>query len=614
MVKRQRGWLLAFGLALVTALAVACAPAADPTATTAAAQPTATTASQQAQPTATRRPQATATTASTGGGGSQTVDPKAKAASQPSVVRNSPDLNPDAQTGGILRIADDAWPADFSGWEAAAGEAEISAPWHDTLMEYNAWEDGKRDELLPNLAYDWWVSNDGETWTFKITEGVKFTDGVDLTCADAQFTVRTIGTGTDASGDELRRSPRGKSISRIDTTECADDYTLVITTNGPMPSLPSTLALGYFQIRPKHVFEGNLFDMLSATGPGAGPFMSSDSDYTVGEKLSYNRNPNYWNQPFPYLDGIEVNAGTRVSSYAALRVGRAERGYTSSGVVIIERENPLLTEFVTSTHGGRKFQVNWTREPWNNPNMARAVQCALDGQKFLTTAYNDVGLFFQGLWPPGSEWGLSPEEVAAVHPCLDPATSMDERREIARGLLDDIGFNADNPARPYIPIWDNCYGDTFAALQEDLNLVNIRPDTTSFESGRAYDIAYSGEFDMIPWCFISPRFDPDGWYYEHYYSTSDRNYGKYTNPEVDALIDLQSVTIDREERVGYINEAERILLEDSAKVILYHYQNRGFHARWLKDFFQVSPSTGSATHRYTRVWIDQADYAASALE
>jgi ABC-type transport system substrate-binding protein len=447
-----------------------------------------------------------------------------------------------------------------------------------------------------------------------MTEGIKFTDGVELTCADAQFMIRTIGTGTDDTGDELRRSPRGKSISRIDTVECADDYTLVITTNGPMPSLPSTLALGYFQLRPKHVYEGNLFEMLSSFGPGIGPFMSTAADYTAGDTLRYTRNPEYWNQPYPYLDGIEQIAGTRTSAYAALRVGRTELGYVPGGAVELEKADGFLTPYQSSTHGGRKFQVNWTREPWNNPNMARAVQCALDGEKFLETGYSGVGIFFQGLWPPGSEWGLSPAEVAAVHPCLDPATSMDERQQIARDLLAGIGFDEDNPARPYIPIWNNCYGESFPSLQEDLQKVNILPDTTQFESGRAYDIAYSGEFDMIPWCFISPRFDPDGWYYEHYYSTSDRNYGKYTNPEVDALIDLQSITIDREERVGYINEAERILLQDSAKIILYHYQNIGFHARWLKDFFQVSPSTGAATHRYTRVWIDQADYAASALE
>ena len=600
MLKRRRGWLIGLGLSLVTALAVACAPAADPTATTAPQATAAPAATKAPAPAATKAPTTTTTTDS----GTSATDPKGKAANQPMPVVKSPDPNPNAKTGGVYRYAAYSWPADFSGWEGAASEARFSAPFNDTLMEYNAYEKGKRDELIPNVAYDWWVSNDGLTWTFKLTEGIKFHDGVEFTCADAEFMLLTMRTSTDATGSELRRSPRAKSISRINDQACVDDYTLQVDTTGPMPSLPSTLATGYFQLRPKHVFEGNLDKMMSAFGPGMGPYM--EDSYLPGEKLTYQRNPNYWNQPYPYLDGVEYTAGTRTSAYAALRVGRVEFGYTPGGSVQLETDKGFLTPYESSAHGGRKFQVNWTREPWNKPQFAKAVQCALDGEKFLNTAYSGIGIFHLGVWPPDSPWSLPLEEVNKIHPCVDKSTPMSERQEIARGLLAEIGITADNPARPYIPIWDSCYGASFPSLQEDLEAVNIMPETTQFESGRAYDIAYSGEFDAIPWCFISPRFDPDGWLYEHYYSTSDRNYGKYTNLEVDAMIDLQSVTIDPDERLQIVQDISRQLLTDGAKVILYHYRSKAFHAPWVMDFNFVSPSTGSATDRFTRIWIDKA--------
>ena len=73
------------------------------------------------------------------------------------------------------------------------------------------------------------------------------------------------------------------------------------------------------------------------------------------------------------------------------------------------------------------------------------------------------------------------------------------------------------------------------------------------------------------------------------------------------MIDLQSITIDPDERLKIVQDISRQLLTDGAKVILYHYRSKSFHAPWVKDFNFVSPSTGSATYRHTRMWIDQAE-------
>ena len=116
MLKRRRGWLIGLGLSLVAALAVACAPAADPTATTAPAATAAPAATKApAKPAATKAPAKTTTDS-----GTTADDPKGKAANQPMPVVTSPDPNPNAKTGGVYRYAAYSWPADFSGWEGAA--------------------------------------------------------------------------------------------------------------------------------------------------------------------------------------------------------------------------------------------------------------------------------------------------------------------------------------------------------------------------------------------------------------------------------------------------------------------------------------------------------------
>ena len=98
---------MGLGLGLVLLLAVACAPTAEPTATTAAAQPTATTVGAPTATTAVAPPTAT------------TVPEAAKL--RPIPVLDSPPPNPDATHGGVLIFSRSGWPADFSIWEAASG-------------------------------------------------------------------------------------------------------------------------------------------------------------------------------------------------------------------------------------------------------------------------------------------------------------------------------------------------------------------------------------------------------------------------------------------------------------------------------------------------------------
>ncbi|MCH7863927.1 MAG: threonylcarbamoyl-AMP synthase [Proteobacteria bacterium] len=198
--------------------------------------------------------------------------------------------------------------------------------------------------------------------------------------------------------------------------------------------------------------------------------------------------------------------------------------------------------------------------------------------------------------------GIAAEDIEAlIGPLAAPAADakaapMEERLEIAKGLIADMGYGPDNPLRPYIMMWCSqgsaqcSYVDHFSMTVERLRAIGIEAEWDAFETARAYDKAYAGEFDMLPWGFLTAMFDPDTWLYEHYYSTSDRNYGKYTNPEVDALIDLQSVTLDLEEREEIVKEISRILLTDNAKIPYYFSHTASIVQPWVKDWYWTNIS------------------------
>jgi len=591
-------------------LVAACAPAADPTATT--APPTATTA-----PVATKAPAKAAATAAPAKTTTTSTAPSDGKYPASVAVVDTPAPNPNAQSGGVFRWLDRVGASDWSGWEGAASEPRYSSPAYDTLFEFNAFEEWGSQEILPKLATDWWVNEDGTEWTLKLKEANFDWDGTTkaFICEDAKFMIDTIRLGNDDTGDELRRSPRAGYVQRVSDTACVDDRTLTISTDGVLPSLPASLAMGYFQIRDKDYFGGNLEKMLDDIGPEIGPYLYDR--YQPDEILRFVRNPNYHNQPYPYLDAVEFKIlGSSTARDAAFRVGRGEHAAMGTGTSLQAKEDGFLehTDLI-NTHGGRYVQANFTREPWNDPRFSQALRCALDSQKAIDTGYDGFGFYggiFSGLEAISghSKWQLSDQEIYDISFCHDVRNPIEERQQKARDLLKELGFDENNPAEPYTYIWTPASPSYFwPSMLDDLAKVNILPDWEPMETARAYDKNYAGEFDFNFWSYSVARADADTWLFEHYISHSDRNYGKYTNLETDAMIDLQSRTLDPNERMKIINDIETILLRDNAKIVLSHYGSMYFWAPWVHDFHQAIGTTGATQYRMERVWIDAAKRA-----
>ena len=618
MTYRRQGFLL--GLAgLASLLALACVPAAEPTATT-ATQPTATT---PAQPTATRPAQPTVTTGSTTG--LPTATPSAAGATatvsevrvRPVPVVNPPGPNPQAQKGGTYRFLRNIDPPNFWIWASAnANSHQPAVPAYDTLLDTNEYEPNKADQLLPSMAYDWWLNQAGDQWTFKLREGIKFTDGKVLSCADVKFSLETIRDSRDATGSVLPTSPRGAYIHRIKDITCPDPNTVLIKTDGAMPSLLRTLALTTFSILPKHVFEGQLQKFDKTIGPGQGPFMFES--YTPTESVKLKRNPNYWNQPYPYMDQFQIiNAGSVSAEVAAFRVGRGESSESIPKPVRDELESSgkIYVGLKTANDGFNAVHTNWQKAPFNDKRFALALRCAIDGQKVIDTVQNGEGfegpVFPLGDVPGGSPWAITKEQWKALGPCYGTTkdTNMEQRRQMAKDLLAQMGFTAQNPAKPQV-VWPNSTSskDQWTVITGDLAAVGIQPTVTFLATADIYPKFAAGEVDMgTPAGFATSRRDPDHWLYEHYYSTSARNYGKYVNAEADVLMDRQSKTLDPVERKKLINQVDLLLTKDQAKIVVFHGYSTRPYPIWVKDFYWGQPTNSQSTaSKYTRTWIDQA--------
>ncbi len=600
------------GMVVAVALAgAACGPTAEPTATVKPQSTGAVTVAATATTAAT--PTTAAATATTRAAAVATAT-VAEAKVRPLPVLAMPPANPLAQKGGVFRTLNSREPEDFAAWESASGTVlAVGIVTTDSLLDRNEFEAGKSEQILANVAYDWWTDAKGTTWTFKLKEGVKFHDGKGMTCADAEFSLETIRDGRDATGATLRRSPRGAWLRRVTDIRCADDHTLVMTTDGPLASLPASLAVSSFSVMPKHVFEGHLQLTQTQAWPGIGPWMFEERKPT--EYIKYKRNPDYWNKPYPYLDSYQfISTGSNTAAQAAMRVGRAETGATFPRATTEEliAQGKVYQPVKGVSDGFLGYQANWTREPWKDPRFSLALRCAMDSAKEIKTGEDGNG--FEGPAFPlakdegGSEWAITEEEWKAVHPCHGPSgdeVNMEKRRQIARDLMGQMGFTAQNPAKPtsYREGTDRAW----ESLLEDLAKVYIVPQVRAVTNPQRYDIQTNADADILQQGFVTSRRDPDHWLYEQYYSKSDRNYGRYANAEVDALIDKQSKTLDKVERKKIINQIEKILLKDNAKIVVRHSQNNRIFATWVNDIYWGEPGNSQNTSvKLARVWIDQA--------
>jgi ABC-type transport system substrate-binding protein len=182
-------------------------------------------------------------------------------------------------TVGIINDVDSLNP--FIG--ILAETYEVWALMYDYLVGYSQ----KDFSPVPGLAESWQVSDDELTWTYKIRQGVKWSDGQPLTAKDAAYTFNRIMKGS------FEQTNYGNYVSNIKTVDAPDDTTLVMTTKKPSPSM---LRLAV-PILPEHIWknidekEVSTFDN-EKNAVGSGPFVLAER--STGQFVRLTVNKSYW--------------------------------------------------------------------------------------------------------------------------------------------------------------------------------------------------------------------------------------------------------------------------------------------------------------------------------
>lgn len=211
--------------------------------------------------------------------------PQTSQSAQPDQTTTSPPA--DDKYGGVLKIVNQAEGATPIGipWSAATLESLLWAPFFEGLLIEKT-----NGEIITNLAEGYSVDMDNSEIVLQLRPNIKFTDGSVLTA--------------DVAGWNLMKYVEAKVLNQnISGYEARDELTLAIKfskwSNGLLGSIASAGMIS------KEAYEKNGEEWAKENPVGTGPFMLTE--YVRGQYLKAEKNPNYWQDGKPYLDGIEFH-------------------------------------------------------------------------------------------------------------------------------------------------------------------------------------------------------------------------------------------------------------------------------------------------------------------
>ena len=167
---------------------------------------------------------------------------------------------------------------------------------YDTLVTYN-----ENNELVGSLAEDWSMSDDGKVYTFHIKEGIKISDGSDLTSEDVAKSLMAVPVNLGQYNGGY-----GRLSTIIESDEATDDYTVELRLTQPYYNTLRELCLANpFGIVSSEQLGEDLKakDTFKTATYGTGPYMyEGDND---GQTWNFVRNPNYWGEE-PEVDSFSI--------------------------------------------------------------------------------------------------------------------------------------------------------------------------------------------------------------------------------------------------------------------------------------------------------------------
>ncbi len=425
--------------------------------------------------------------------------------------------------------------------------------------------------VIPDIALDWDVSDDGTVYTFNIRSNVLFHDNSrPVTADDFKFSMeRALNPDTQSTVGEVYLDDLVGALEfaagdaeEVSGIRVIDPQTLELTIKEPSAVFVEKLTYPTaYVVDEREVGDANCFEPNWTLNPnGTGPFKLEEWD--LGRKIVLAANPRFHLEPAPSLQRVTyiLSGGSSFVMYE-----NDEIDITGIGENNIESVRDPSSDLNADLHEGPSLNVFYvgfnTREaPFDDVNLRRALSLAIDRDFLAREFLLDLVEPAKGIIPPGMD-GYN-EDLPEIP--FDPDTARD-LLELAggKGLLDGAtiltsgqGATPSDILQAVIAMWEQELGVTVAIEQEDFGLFLRDID--------------DGNFEMFSLGWIADYPDPQNFLDIKLHSESANNEAGYSNPDVDALLDEADREQDERARLELYQQAEELIVEDMPWAPLYH--------------------------------------------
>jgi oligopeptide transport system substrate-binding protein len=443
--------------------------------------------------------------------------------------------------------------------------------------------------IIPDIAESIDTSPDGLVYTFHLRPSVEFHDASRRVVADDfKFSMeRALNPDTQSTVGEVYLDDIvgmdefvAGQADEVSGIKVIDDNTLEITIKEPIVyfldklTYPTAYVVDRREVGESTCFEGADW---TQTPNGTGPFKMKD--FVLGERIELEPNPRYYLDPKPSLQQVTflLAGGSPLVMYENDEVDIA-----GVGVNDVERirdpNEPLNAEYRTGANMSTDYiGFNTEEPPFDDPEIRRAFAMGTDRNLVAETVLMDILLPAKGVLPPGID-GYD-ENLEGVPFDPEAARAIIEEKGGAELFRDVTLLTSGQGAAPsealaaITALWEENLGVSIAIEQEEFGIFLRDID--------------QGNFSMFSLGWIADYPDPQNFLEIKLHSQSADNETKYSNSEVDALLDQAKTETDEAERIRLYQEAENLIIEDSPWIPLFHGQDSSLIKPYVKNFINA---------------------------
>ncbi|WP_336707875.1 ABC transporter substrate-binding protein [Oerskovia sp. USHLN155] len=387
-------------------------------------------------------------------------------------------------------------------------------------------------EVVPTLAKDWDVSEDGLVYTFHLQPGVTFHDGSALSAQDVVWSIsQTIAPES--------KSARKNDLSVISAITAPDDATVQLDLSRRSQSLPFYLASVTI------VRDGDT-ELTSENGTGPYRFV----EWTQGDHLTIERNDDYWGER-------AKNSGVTFRFFQDTTALNNALLTGDLDLVIAEDSPDQLLQFegndeFTITEGTSTTKQIWAFNdrvaPFDDVRVRQALYTAIDREKILDAVWDGRGQVIGSMVPPTDPWFVDQADVHAYDP------------QAAKDLLAQAGVSDLSIAVDYVA---GDPSETIAQLlQADLKAVGVTLTLNPIDDATWYQKIYTDhDFQTTLMGHVNPR--DVVWY-----ANPDFYWG-YDNKDVQQWVADADQAATTDEQTALLTQVNETIGQEAASAWLY---------------------------------------------